>query len=90
MGPVALVAAEGLVAAVADERHLHVPAGRLADQQRRQRRLVAERLVERLGEPVEQLGPRVDLELLVARPEPLGDRAGVRPLVVAACPESRS
>ena len=65
--PVALVAAEGLVAAVADERDRDVAARRLADEQRRQRRLVAERLVEGLGDALEQLRPRVDLELLVPR-----------------------
>ena len=88
VGAIALVPAEGLVAAVADERDLHVPARRLADEQRRQRRLVAERLVEGLGDPLEQLRPRIDLELLVRRPEPLRDGPGVRPLVVAAVRET--
>ena len=54
---VALVAAEDLVAAVADERDLDVPARRLADEQRRQRGLVAERLVEGAREPLESPAP---------------------------------
>ena len=88
MCAVALVAAEDLVAAVADERDLDVPPRRLADEQRRQRRLVAERLVEGVREPLEELRAGVDLDLLVPRAVALGDRAGVGPLVVARVGEA--
>ena len=67
MRPVALVAAEDLVAAVADERDLDVAARRLADEQRRQRGLVAERLVEGPRDALDELRARLDLELLVLR-----------------------
>src|SRR5581483_11709949 len=88
MGRVALVPTEYLVAAVADERHLHVSARRLAEEQRRQSRLVAERLVEDDCEPLEQLGPRVDVDLLVPRAVALRDRQSVGPLVVARVGEA--
>jgi hypothetical protein len=88
MRAVAVVAAEDLVAAVADERHLHVPPGRLAHEQLRQRRLVSERLVEHRREPRQQVRRRVDLELLVSRPPPLCHLARVGALVVAAVGEA--
>ena len=48
---VPLVPGERLVAAVARERDGDVPARQLGDEELRQRRLVAERLVERGGQP---------------------------------------
>ena len=56
----------------------------LAQEQRWQRRLVAERLVEGRGDTVEQRRLRLDLELLVPCPVPVRDGARVLPLVVAA------
>ena len=80
---VALVAREGLVAAVPAEGDGDVLAGELGDQEHRQRRLVPERLVERPGEPRQQrLRVELDLELLVTRAVAARDRARVRPLVV--------
>ena len=81
---VALVSGERLVASVADERDRHLAPRRLADQEERQRGLVAERLVERGREP-RQRRRRVGLEhdLLVPRRVAIRHRARERPLVVA-------
>src|SRR5439155_19180110 len=64
---VPLVAGERLVAAVPCERDGHLAPGLLADEEERERGLVAERLVERIREP-RQRRRRVWLEddLLVA------------------------
>ena len=65
---VALVAGERLVAAVADERDGHLAARRLADEEERQRRLVAERLVERgASRGSVARGVRLEHDLLVLR-----------------------
>ena len=62
----------------------------LADDELRQRRLVAERLVERPREPGRSsVDVRLDDELLVLGAEALGDRAGVGALVVARRRRSR-
>ena len=62
---------------------------RVASQRRSigRRRLVAERLVEGLGDAFEQHRLRVDLELLVPGPVPLGDSTRMLALVVAAVGE---
>ena len=76
--PVPLVATEDLVAAVADERHSHEPARVLGDQERRQRRRVAERLVERVREArQERRCVGLDEQLLVHGAEALRDQPGV-------------
>ena len=63
--------------------------GRLADEEERQRGLVAERLVERLGEARQQLRRvRLEHDLLVARPVALGDRAREGALVVGRVREA--
>ena len=55
VGDVGVVAAEQLVAALAGERDLHRAGRELRDQVRGERRRVGERLVERLGEPRQQV-----------------------------------
>src|SRR5207253_4721205 len=80
---IALVAREGLVAAVAGERDGDVAARDLRDEQRRERRLVAEGLVERLREPRQQLARiGLDHDLLVPGAVPRRDLTRVAPLVV--------
>ena len=86
---VALVARERLVAAVTRERDRHVPARGLADEEERQRSVVAVRLVEGGGEPRQRVGDvLVDKELLVLRPVALCDGARVPAFVVAVVVEA--
>ena len=88
---VALVAAEDLVAAVARERDGDEASGVLADEERRQRGRVAERLVVRRRRAAGS-APRASGssdELLVDRAVALGDEPGVAPLVVALVRRSR-
>ena len=80
--PVATVAAEALVAAVAGQRHRHVPARELADPVGRQRRTVGVRLVVEAGQRVDQVEV-VALDPIdeVPRPVALGDLLRVPGLV---------
>ena len=85
---VPLVPGERLVAAVADERDRHLAPRRLADEEERQRRLVAERLVECGRQPRQRRsGVRLEDDLLVPRRVALRHRARERPLVVAVVRE---
>ena len=87
---VALVAGERLVASVPRERDGDVLPRRLAHEKERQRRVVSERLVERLRETRQCVGHvAFELDLLVLRRVALGDGARVAALVVALVAEAR-
>ena len=84
VGGIRVVAAEQLVPAFARERDLDVLRGKLRDEVGRQRRRVCERLVEGVGERLQQqLRVRPYEQLVVLGAVPLGDQARVGALVEA-------
>ena len=84
-----VVPGEELVAAVARERDGDVPGGQLRDHVGRDRRGVAERLVQIPGEVIDDLeGVRLEQELVVLGPEPLGHEPRVARLVVVRLREA--
>ena len=86
---VVVVAAEELVAALAGERDLDVPARELGDEVGRDRGRVRERLVEGLGQRGQELdGVRAEHELVVVGAVPLGDEAREAALVEGALVEA--
>ena len=88
-GEIALVAEEAFVAAIAGQHHRHVLARDLGDEVGRHRRGIRERLVEVIGEIVDdRRGIRRDLDLLVPRAVAFRDQPGVGPLVVARLVEA--
>ena len=89
MREIALVAGEGLVAAVSRQSNRHVSSRLLGDQERREGRLVAEGLVEGCCQP--RQGGRdvfLDLQFLVDRPVALSNRPRICALVVAPVGEA--
>ena len=82
---VTVVTAEQLVAAVSGEAHRHVPACELRDEERRNLRRVAERLVverREAGHDLERVGAG-HVQLGVVRAEVRGDGLGRLRFVVA-------
>ena len=89
MAGVVVVAAEELVAALARERDLDVPARELGDEVGRNRGRVREGLVERGRQSGEELdGVRPEHELVVVGAVALGDQAREAALVEAALVEA--
>src|SRR5688572_687950 len=82
------VPSEGLVGSLADLKHSHPRVPRVAGQmQERGLRWCPDRIVNEIGERVENAGERllVDDQLVVLGPEPLRHHARVAQVAIRAC-----